>query len=345
MKRFLAALCVLLLLASSCALGEGMPLPENPLWTARTRINSTVYADYIMLSDGERFEGVDRLGSIRKGVRVNVYAVDPTWAYVHFEESGIRGYIRRSCIEDVQPINALTTPPYGVEKYLYYTTLVQPVNVMNAKSHDAKALITLQPGARLAFIGVEEGWAKLIFHRQYAYVDTRLLGEILPTAAYIESADADTPLSAFVSFYKITLDDANIGRMENIRVACRKLCAVTIMPGDSLNFNRDIGPYRPSEGYQPAIVLVDGTSKLGYGGGTCQVSSTLYNSILQLPGLTVLQRRPHGPSAASYLPHGVDAAVGSDSLNLRFRNDYPFPIRIDASSQDGALYIAVYRAK
>ena len=73
------------------------------------------------------------------------------------------------------------------------------------------------------------------------------------------------------------------------------------------------------------------------------MSSTLYNSILQLPGITILQRRPHGPSGAAYLPHGVDAAVGNSSLNLRFRNDYPYAIRVDGHCRDGALYIAVYR--
>lgn len=342
MKRLVSALLALLLLLPLCA---ALAQDAAPLWTARTRINSTVYAGYTMLENGEKFEGVDRLGSFVKGVRLSVYAVDPTWAMVSSQDGSLRGYIRRSCLEDVQPVDSLTTPPYGVEKYQYYATLSQPVSVMNDKSHESKALITLQAGARLAFIGVEEGWAKLIYHRQYAYVDTRLLDDLCPTAAVAESAGADAPLSAFVSFYKITTDDANMGRMENIRVACRKLSAITLQTGDSLNFNRDIGPYRASEGYQPAIVLVDGGSKLGYGGGTCQVSSTLYNTVLQLPGLTVLQRRAHGPSAASYLPHGVDAAVGNDELNFRFRNDYPFPVRIDASSQDGALYIAVYRAE
>ena len=76
----------------------------------------------------------------------------------------------------------------------------------------------------------------------------------------------------------------------------------------------------------------------------CQVSSTLYNVVLQLPGITVLQRRAHGDNGASYLPIGVDAAVGNSALNFRFRNDYPFPIRIDASAQDGALTIAIYKA-
>ncbi len=344
MKRRFCALCALLFLLSPAFAGQASA-DQGALWTARTRINSTVYASYKLLESGEKFEGVDKLSSFVKGVRIMVYAVDPTWALVSSQDGSVRGYIRRSCLEDVEPLDPQATPPYGVEKYQYYATLSQPVGVMNEKSHESKTLITLQAGARLAFIGVEDGWAKLIYHRQYAYVDTRLLDDLCPTAARAESAGADAPISAFVSFYKITTDDANIGRMENIRVACRKLSAVTLQTGESLNFNRDIGPYRASEGYQPAIVLVDGNSKLGYGGGTCQVSSTLYNTVLQLPGLTVLQRRAHGPSAASYLPHGVDAAVGNDELNFRFRNDYPFPVRIDASSQDGALYIAVYRAE
>ncbi|HPA61547.1 MAG TPA: VanW family protein, partial [Clostridia bacterium] len=58
----------------------------------------------------------------------------------------------------------------------------------------------------------------------------------------------------------------------------------------------------------------------------------------------ILHRRPHGPSAASYLPHGADAAVGNKTQNFIIRNRYSFPIRIDGTAQDGALTIAVYRA-
>jgi vancomycin resistance protein YoaR len=89
--------------------------------------------------------------------------------------------------------------------------------------------------------------------------------------------------------------------------------------------------------------LLDGGVSLGYGGGTCQVSSTFYNAVLQLPGITVLYRRPHGPAGAKYLPHGVDAAVGNDYLNLVIRNDYDFPVRVEASSQDGALFMCIFR--
>ena len=131
--------------------------------------------------------------------------------------------------------------------------------------------------------------------------------------------------------------------MRNIEVACEKRSALVFAPGESLDFNKQIGPYTAANGYEKATVLVSGGSSQNYGGGTCQVSSTLYNAVLQLTGLTVTERHPHGPAGASYLPHGVDAAVGNKTLNFKFRNDYDFPVRIDASAQDGALYIAVYR--
>ena len=84
---------------------------------------------------------------------------------------------------------------------------------------------------------------------------------------------------------------------------------------------------------------------LSSGGGTCQVSSTLYNAVCQLPGLTIIQRNPHGYGGAKYLPIHCDAAVGSDTLNFVFRNDYDFPVQlVGESTGDGALLMMIYRA-
>jgi len=91
-------------------------------------------------------------------------------------------------------------------------------------------------------------------------------------------------------------------------------------------------------------VLIDGGSQLGYGGGTCQSSSTLYNTVRQVSGLTIIKRRPHGPGCAKYLPMHQDAAVGNKELNFIFRNDCEYPIRIVAESTgEGTLCIQVFR--
>ncbi len=314
-----------------------LPMPEEPQWTGITSTACRIYE----APDKESTS----LYRIPQGKRFRMYAYYPSWAYVEFE--GVKGYIRRNCIESAQTIDDTKSPPYGVDFYPYSATVRIEAPVMSEPDEASETLITLYDGARIALLGFENGWGKLIYHRQYGYINSNNLYQIIPTYPDTETAGTDRPISAFVSFYKITTDENNLGRMTNIAVACKKMSAIVFQEGQSLDFNAQIGPYTAANGYEKAIVLIDGTSKVNYGGGTCQVSSTLYNAVLQLPGLTVVRRTAHGPSGASYLPHGVDAAVGNTKkgINFIFRNDYSFPVRIDASSQDGALYISIYKAE
>ena len=64
--------------------------------------------------------------------------------------------------------------------------------------------------------------------------------------------------------------------------------------------------------------------------GNCQVSSTLYNAVLALPSLTVLERHEHS-NEVYYVPLGKDAAVSYGSIDFKFRNDYDYDIKIYAS--------------
>lgn len=70
--------------------------------------------------------------------------------------------------------------------------------------------------------------------------------------------------------------------------------------------------------------------------GNCQVSSTLYNAILQVPFLDVLERHEHG-LPVTYVPEGKDAAVSYGSLDFRFKNNGDKKIRIDMSNSDEAI--------
>jgi len=335
MKRVLALLCALLFLWGGAGLGEETETPW--LYTARTRVASRVYTDW------NATEGLGEIGIIPEHVRVRVYALNPTFALVSYDK--MYGYVRRVCLEDTKTVDSASTPPYGVDFNHFIARVEAQDAPITAEPGGGETLITLHQGARVSFIGFENGYGKVIYHRQYGYVDSRLLGELMGIYETAETAGQDAPIAAYTSFYKITTDESNMNRMNNIAVACRRMSELHYPPSFILDFNRDIGPYSPKTGYLPAGVLVNGNLQQGYGGGTCQVSSTLYNVVLQLPGLTVLKRRAHGENGASYLPIGVDAAVGNSSLNFRFRNDYPFPVRVDASSQDGALTIAIYRAQ
>lgn len=340
MKRALAfLLCLFLLPLTGAFFTAGARSEEKAekLYTGRTVTAARVYAAW----DGT--EGIDAIGMIPKKTRVAIHALNPTFALVTYEPGKITGYIKRVTLEDTRVVDSASTPPYGVEFNRFIGAVAAQDAPVTEKPGAGKTLITLHKGARVSLAGFENGYARLIYHRQYGYIDSRLLGEVSLIYENPEEAGTDAPIASYTSFYKITTDESNLNRMINISVACGKLAQHPLSTGENLDFNRDVGPYRAANGYQPAGVLIDGKLQQGYGGGTCQVSSTLYNVLLQLPGITVLQRRAHGANGASYLPIGMDAAVGNTALNLRFRNDYPFPIHIEGTAQDGALTLAIYR--
>ena len=73
-------------------------------------------------------------------------------------------------------------------------------------------------------------------------------------------------------------------------------------------------------------------------GGNCQVSSTLYNAVINIPSLVILERHEHGKDV-TYVPEGKDAAVSYGSLDLKFRNDLGHDIKIEAATDNNTITI------
>lgn len=328
-RRMICGLLALALLWSILPAAVAM---NQVLYTAKTDSNCTLRAE------ASRESKI--VSGINQGDMIEIYEVSPEWVTASYKEK--MGYVLRSQITAVKPVDTVNTPPYGVFKHTYMAETAGETPVLFSPQADAKVHITLQAGARLSILDITDGWARIPYKREYAYADTRLLLNLTPVSPTDTPLSSETPIAAFTSFYSVADTKDNIGRMENIRVANRKLSRV-IAPGEVLDFNKQIGPFSKANGYKDAPVLRNGDLTTGPGGGTCQVSSTFYNAVLQLPKITVLDRSPHGPTGAKYLPYGMDAAVGSDSRNLRIRNDYDFAIRVEASSQDGALFMCIYK--
>ena len=303
------------------------------IYTCRIQEQSSLFA--------ERDTTSKRLVYNKASVTADVLYVGSTWAIVRYKDT--IGYIKRQRIYSVTPLDAANTPPYGVQKSCYIATTARECPVRKSMSESDESWVVLNPGTMLSIWQIRDGWAIVPYWRTYGYINLNDLTDLIPVSPTDDPLRDDSPIAAYTSYYTMVQTDINKGRIINISVACNRLTRV-MQPGEELNFNQDVGPYKKSLGYQPAYVLVDGKSVPGYGGGTCQVSSTLYNALLQLPGIEILQRRPHGPGGAKYLPHGVDAAVGNTNLNLRFRNNYDFPIRVEGhTSDDGALLMVVYK--
>ncbi|MDR1001504.1 MAG: VanW family protein [Clostridiales bacterium] len=118
-------------------------------------------------------------------------------------------------------------------------------------------------------------------------------------------------------------------RNTNIKKAAESLDNTIIQPGETFSYNDTLGPTTKENGYARARIFIRGTKSYGYGGGVCQVSSTLYNAVLEA-GLKVTERHPHS-LPVTYVPKDKDAATSYGSVDFKFVNNLSYPVEINAS--------------
>ena len=135
-------------------------------------------------------------------------------------------------------------------------------------------------------------------------------------------ANIDTNLGT----YSTTFKTSQINRSINIKLATDNISNVLLMPGETFSFNKHTGKRSKENGYKSAPVIMEGEMEEDYGGGVCQVSSTLYNSVLYA-GLEIVNVKNH-TIPSSYVPKGRDATVADSGIDFLFKNNLKHPVYI-----------------
>ncbi len=105
------------------------------------------------------------------------------------------------------------------------------------------------------------------------------------------------------------------------------------------------GQATTAKGYQKADIFdKDGNKKKGLGGGNCQISSTLYNAVLAVPSLSVIERHAHS-NYVPYIQKGKDAAVAYGSYDFKFVNNTGNDIIIHCSSNGSTVDVSITSRK
>jgi hypothetical protein len=126
--------------------------------------------------------------------------------------------------------------------------------------------------------------------------------------------------------FRTSLVGRTEGQKLNAAKAARAVNGAVIPAGSTFSFNQRVGSWTRERGFVRAPVSLGGVLVPSWGGGVCQVSTTLYVAAI-LAGLEVLERHHHAV-APSYVPKGMDAAVAYGVADLRLRNPFPFPVQI-----------------
>ena len=161
----------------------------------------------------------------------------------------------------------------------------------------------------------------------------------------IENSDVlpDVPVEETISAFSTKISQKDPDRQTNITITCSSLNGTIVKSGTTFSFCNILGPAKPENGYKKADTFdSDGNIIQAYGGGKCQVSSTLYNAVLNAPGLTVIERNEHsGP--VYYVEEGKDACVSYGSCDFQFRNDNNFDIKIYFSNTPDSLDVSIVK--
>lgn len=140
--------------------------------------------------------------------------------------------------------------------------------------------------------------------------------------------------------YSTKLTDKTPDRINNIKLGIEKLNGTAIKPKEEFSFNSQLGPRTKEAGYKEAIIFDGHGNKIkGYGGGICQISSTLYNAILNA-GLEITERHQHSRSVP-YIENGKDATVSYGAEDLKFVNTTNKPVVINATIENDILTITI----
>lgn len=141
-------------------------------------------------------------------------------------------------------------------------------------------------------------------------------------------ASTQPPRWQVISAYGTALTGRTNAQIHNLEIAVKSIDGKLIPPGGEFSFNRTVGSWTSERGYVKAPVSFDGELIPAWGGGVCQASSTLYNAALYA-GLDIKERHRHR-FPAKYVPIGRDAAVAQYDIDLRLRNPFKWPVKIEA---------------
>lgn len=147
-----------------------------------------------------------------------------------------------------------------------------------------------------------------------------------------------------ISSFTTNLLDKESNRVSNISLSCSKINGAILKSSETFSFCDTIGEVSDSTGYKEADML-DANGKIfkGFSGGICQVSSTLYNALLQIPNIEIIERHTHS-RRVYYVEKDKDVTIDSNSnLDFKFKNNTGSDIKIYATCTDKDVTVKIMR--
>ena len=320
---------------------EGIELPEEYQPKPEFVAVYSATADVNLSIRKEKDVNAKLIGTVYENETVDVMDFDDEWARVKKDDAD--GYVLRSHLRYFRRYDPYGPYVPGVVFYPYAAVTTENTEIVNSET--GESLRTVPKGAVMAVSAMQDDLSVTLPY-------DRITGRIRATGSlelevvqpWNEAQTGDL-IAVFSTYYDPEQStETQIGRLHNIMQGVERLNDVIVPSGEKFYFNDYCAPYTKGNGYELGpIVNYVSSQKLGYGGGICQVSTTLYNAILQIP-ISVIKTQVHSSYGISYVPLDMDAAVGKGNIDLRLQNTLPYDVRFALQAVGGVLTVRVYRA-
>lgn len=163
-----------------------------------------------------------------------------------------------------------------------------------------------------------------------------VVNEVQPEGSEEELAKVQDVLGTFTTRFALN----SAGRTKNVTRGCESINGTVLYPGEEFSADAAMRPYTEDNGYALAASYANGTTVESFGGGICQVSTTLYNAVIRAE-LDVTARYNHSMTVG-YVDLSADAAIAGDYKDLKFVNSSDAPVYIEGTCSGGVLTFTIY---
>jgi vancomycin resistance protein YoaR len=219
------------------------------------------------------------------------------------------------------------------------TTNIEPVDAKFEFGDDNKAAVFRQAIQGKRFNIAKSATAIINALRENKSSVQLTIDTIEPevTLEKVNDLGIKTLLAKGVSDFHGSTDD----RVHNIKTGSSKFNGAIIKPGEEFSFNKILGAVDDTTGYKPELVIKGGHTIPEFGGGLCQVSTTVFRAAI-LAGLPITERRPHSFPVKYYNPQGFDATIYPGVSDLKFVNDTGGHILLQTKVEGTKLFVEFY---
>ena len=212
----------------------------------------------------------------------------------------------------------------GIDKQVFRVFYQRLNELYGTPAQDAQVLYSEDPASSLTIVPETDGQRVDERSLAEALMDPSLPAQVTVALLPVRASVTETELKeryALLSTFTTSFAGSTLGRknrVNNMALAVSRINGVVLAPGEEFSMNRTILDRTKENGYYLAPAIRNGTYEKEYGGGVCQVSSTLFNAVM-MADLTVTERHHHS-WPMHYVPIGRDATIATGYKDFRFVN-------------------------